>query len=60
MSAEGIEALARFLRGDRSMLKCTICGSQAGTWDCWAKCRCGWSFEKGTACRNPKHRTTAE
>jgi hypothetical protein len=53
---EDIEIMARFLRGDTSMLKCTLCGAQAGTCDCWTRCPCGWSFEKNTACRNPKHR----
>lgn len=47
------EALIRFLNGDRSMLKCTLCGSP--TCDCWTRCRCGWSFEKGAACKNPVH-----
>lgn len=50
--------LARFLAGDRSMLKCTVCGLQAGTCDCWTKCHrpgCTWSYRKGTACRNPEH-----
>lgn len=50
-----VDEIIKFLRGDTSMLKCTICGSAAGTCDCWTKCPCGWSFEKGTACRNPKH-----
>lgn len=53
----GSEMLARFLAGDTSMLKCTVCGSQAGTCDCWSKCRCGWSFRKAEACRSPAHRT---
>lgn len=51
-------SFARFLAGDRSMLKCTVCSAQAGTCDCWTKCArpgCSWSFRKGTACRNPNH-----
>lgn len=51
--------LIRFLSGDQSMLKCTVCGAQAGTCDCWTKCPCGWSFRKEEACRNPKHRGAA-
>ncbi len=36
-------------------MKCTLCGvnMKIGC-DCWTKCSCGWSFEKGTKCRNPK------
>lgn len=52
--------IIRFLRGDTSMLKCTVCGAQAGTCDCWTKCSCGWSFRKGTACRNPVHRAARQ
>ena len=40
---------------DRAGLGCTICGKPFGTCDCWTSCECGWSFEKGTKCRNPKH-----
>jgi len=57
-SVDGIDAFARMLRGDMSMMKCTICAAQAGTCDCWTKCAvpgCAWSFQKGTACRNPAH-----
>jgi hypothetical protein len=53
------DAFARFLRGDYSMLKCTICGASHGSCDCWTKCRkpgCGWSFRKGEKCSNPAHR----
>lgn len=52
--------LARFLAGDTSMLKCTVCRSPAGTCDCWTKCQspgCTWSYRKGTACKNPDHRS---
>ena len=46
------EAFMRFLAGDRSMLRCTLC-NKAGGCDCWTKCgACGWMFEKGTKCRN--------
>lgn len=47
------DSFARFLAGDNSMLRCTICNSKAGGCDCWTKCGCGWSYEKGTECRNP-------
>lgn len=55
----GDDTLVRFLDGDTSMLKCTVCNAQAGTCDCWTKCRqpgCTWSFLKGTSCRNPAHK----
>jgi hypothetical protein len=32
--------------------KCLACGSSAGC-DCWEKCSCGWTAEKGQMCRNP-------
>lgn len=35
-------------------LRCTICGSSR-TCACWSKCRCGWSYRTGEACRNPNH-----
>lgn len=44
---------AAFLRGDNSRMRCTLCDAPMGKCDCWTKCSCGWSFEKGTACRNP-------
>jgi hypothetical protein len=63
--ADEIEAMApigsdadiiRFLRGDTSMLRCTVCG--AAKCDCWTKCAkpgCSWSYRKGTRCDNPDH-----
>ena len=33
---------------------CTICGARPGACDCWTQCKCGWSFRKGTSCRNPE------
>lgn len=36
-------------------VKCTLCGAGYGKCDCWTKCQCGWLFETGTTCRNPKH-----
>ena len=40
---------------DRSSnMKCTKCGQPFGC-ACWEKCECGWSFEAGKTCRNPKH-----
>jgi hypothetical protein len=40
---------------DKADLRCTRCNAAMGGCDCWTKCDCGWSFEKGTACRNPMH-----
>ena len=38
-----------------STVRCTICGAAYGKCDCWIRCAfCGWSFEKGTKCRNPQ------
>lgn len=54
-----IDMLARFLSGDTTMLRCSVCGAQAGTCDCWTKCAvpgCKWSYRKGTRCDNPEHR----
>ena len=36
-------------------MRCTVCQAKAGTCDCWSKCKCGWSFQKGTECGNPVH-----
>jgi hypothetical protein len=36
-------------------VKCVKCGAGYGKCDCWTKCFCGWSFEKGTSCDNPIH-----
>lgn len=36
-------------------MRCTLCNQPAGTCDCWTLCGCGWSYEKGTSCRNPNH-----
>lgn len=38
--------------------KCLKCGEPIGKCDCWQKCACGWSYEKGKKCRNPIHRQT--
>ena len=40
---------------DGVVMHCTICG--ASSCDCWVRCACGWSFEKGEECHNPVHRT---
>lgn len=37
-----------------SGMRCTLCNAPMGQCDCWQKCSCGWSHEKGTTCRNPK------
>lgn len=41
---------------DRVVFKCVKCGAKMGQCDCWTKCECGWSYEKGKKCRNPKHK----
>lgn len=41
---------------DGAGLRCTICDAKMGQCDCWRECACGWSYQKGTACRNPAHR----
>jgi hypothetical protein len=38
-----------------AVMPCTICGAPMGKCDCWANCPCGWAFQKGGACRNPRH-----
>ena len=38
-----------------SHMRCTVCDAPMGGCDCWTRCSCGWSFEKGEACRNPIH-----
>lgn len=38
-----------------AVMRCTVCGAPMGMCDCWTRCPCGWSFEKGTTCRNPAH-----
>lgn len=43
-----------------AVFRCSLCGTQGepGTTPdcgCWVGCPCGWSFEKGEACRNPVH-----
>jgi hypothetical protein len=40
---------------DRADMRCTKCSKPAGTCQCWTRCPCGWSYETGTACRNPMH-----
>ena len=36
------------------LAECTLCGTvRAIGCNCWTKCECGWTFESGTACRNP-------
>lgn len=37
---------------DAASMRCTKCGAQAGTCQCWVKCSCGWSYERGEKCRN--------
>jgi hypothetical protein len=39
---------------DRADMRCTICNAPAGSCACWTRCTCGWSYETGKACRNPK------
>jgi hypothetical protein len=62
-SSSDYTSLARFLAGDHSMLKCTVCGAGHGQCDCWTKCTlpgCSWSYRKGTQCRNPAHSPALE
>lgn len=40
---------------DNADLRCTVCNAPRGGCDCWTPCDCGWSFRKGTKCRNPTH-----
>lgn len=40
-----------------SNVRCTKCGTKGvGNCDCWTRCNCGWSYEKGGKCRNPIHK----
>lgn len=39
---------------DKVKFKCFLCGAPMGGCDCWTPCKCGWTYEKGTECRNPK------
>lgn len=48
-----IDSFARFLRGDKSGMLCTLCNAPMGKCECWTKCSCGWTYERGTECRNP-------
>lgn len=37
-------------------LRCVVCDTSTRVGcDCHTKCRCGWFFRKGEACRNPHH-----
>jgi hypothetical protein len=59
-SEDGTNMLIAFLRGDKSMLRCTVCGN-APPCGCWTKCPkpgCSWSFRAGEKCRNPAHPET--
>lgn len=39
---------------NKANLRCTKCGvAAAAGCDCWERCSCGWSAEKGKPCRNP-------
>lgn len=39
---------------DRVDWRCAICKAKAGMCDCWQDCPCGWAFQKGHHCNNPK------
>ena len=41
---------------EKAEMKCTICKEPAGACDCWVKCPCGWLYERGENCNNPKHK----
>jgi hypothetical protein len=43
-----------------SVMKCVKCAAKMGACDCWSKCECGWTYEKGKSCRNPAHREEQE
>lgn len=32
--------------------KCSVCGADVGTCECWTKCECGHSYLKGQECSN--------
>lgn len=32
--------------------KCCACGADSGTCDCWVKCECGHSYQRGKECNN--------
>jgi hypothetical protein len=50
----GLSPIERLI--DASGLRCTVCGRPRGDGcSCWIECRCGWSYERGGACRNPVH-----
>jgi len=34
---------------------CVKCGAKMEECDCWEKCSCGWTKEKGKFCNNPIH-----
>ena len=36
-------------------MRCTLCNALWGQCDCWVRCECGWSYEKGTQCSNRTH-----
>jgi hypothetical protein len=42
---------------DRMILgavRCVKCGAAYGACDCWERCSCGWTAEKGKSCGNPE------
>jgi len=39
----------------KNSVGCVKCGAKYGQCDCWTECNCGWLYEKGTKCNNPKH-----
>lgn len=38
-----------------NVVGCVKCGAKYGECDCWTKCYCGWLYETGKKCNNPKH-----
>lgn len=49
MSLSAIERLI-----DASV-RCHKCHQGINDCECYEKCSCGWSFDKGSRCRNPMH-----
>lgn len=38
-----------------AVVRCTKCGAKGlFTCDCWERCSCGWSAERGKICGNPQ------
>jgi len=40
---------------DRAGMQCVVCSATMETWNCWTKCKSGWSYRTGESCRSPVH-----